>query len=133
MDTKKRISTKKILIVEDNHLLLMVHKRIIEKVGHIVTAHVDNAEDAIIEVKKQPPDLILMDIKLNGEMNGIEAVRKINKHFEIPVIYLSGNSNNNLSKKAKESGCIDYLVKPVQMNDLEKSFQKAFSGPIGPL
>ncbi len=124
---EKSIADGKILIVEDNLLLSEVHKRLIEKMGYTVLGQTDKAEAAIADVKKLKPDLILMDIQLSGKMDGIEAVQKINKELNIPVIYLSGSSSKKLKKKAMATRCCDYLVKPVQGKDLKKAFKKAFA------
>lgn len=118
---------KKVLIVEDDMLLSLVEERLIQKMGHNVVAKVCSGEEAIQKAKELEPDIIVMDIILKGEVDGIDAMQEIRKHSDVPVIYLSGNSDKFNFERAKKTGFTDYLVKPITSNDLKKPFQKAFA------
>ncbi len=120
-------SVKNVLIVEDDMLLSLVEERLIEKMGHKVVAKVGTGKDAIDKAKELGPDIILMDIVLKGEIDGIEAMEEIRKHSNVPVVYLSGNSDRFNYERAKKTGFTDYLVKPITSNDLYKPFEKAFA------
>jgi CheY-like chemotaxis protein len=120
-------SVKNVLIVEDDMLLSLVEERLIEKMGHKVVAKVGTGRDAIDKAKELDPDIILMDIVLKGEIDGIEAMEEIRKHSNVPVVYLSGNSDRFNFERAKKTGFTDYLVKPITSNDLYKPFEKAFA------
>lgn len=120
-------SVKNVLIVEDDMLLSLVEERLIEKMGHNVVAKVGTGKDAIDKAKELGPDIILMDIVLKGEIDGIEAMEEIRKHSNVPVVYLSGNSDRFNFERAKKTGFTDYLVKPITSNDLYKPFEKAFA------
>ena len=120
-------SVKNVLIVEDDMLLSLVEERLIEKMGHKVVAKVGTGRDAIDKAKELGPDIILMDIVLKGEIDGIEAMEEIRKHSNVPVVYLSGNSDRFNYERAKKTGFTDYLVKPITSNDLYKPFEKAFA------
>lgn len=118
---------KNVLIVEDDMLLSLVEERLIEKMGHKVVAKVGTGKEAIDKAKELEPDIILMDIVLKGEIDGIEAMEEIRKQSEVPVVYLSGNSDRFNFERAKKTGFTDYLVKPITSNDLYKPFEKAFA------
>lgn len=120
-------SVKNVLIVEDDMLLSLVEERLIEKMGHKVIAKVGSAKEAIEKARELKPDIILMDIILKGDVDGIQAMEEIRKHSNVPVVYLSGNSDRFNYERAKKTGFTDYLVKPITSNDLYKPFEKAFS------
>ncbi len=115
------VLAKKILIAEDNLLLSEVHTCLLEKMGYIVLDQQSSAEETIEAAKELEPDVVLMDIKLSGNMNGIKAAEKI----DVSVIYLSGSVSKQVKEKALATDCCDYLVKPVQGKDLENAIQKA--------
>lgn len=117
---------KKVLIVEDDMLLSLVEERLIEKMGHKVIGKVESGEEAIKKNRELKPDLILMDIVLKGEIDGIQAMEKIRESSDVPVIYLSGNSDRFNYERAKKTGFTEYLVKPVSSNDLIKPLDLAF-------
>ncbi len=118
---------KKVLIVEDDKLLALVEERLVERLGFQVVGTAISGEEAIILVQENNPDIILMDISLKGEMDGIDAVEKIRKELNTPVIYLSGNSDKFNYERAKKTNFIDYLVKPVTADDLVGPLKKAVS------
>lgn len=120
-------AVKKVLIVEDDMLLSLVEERLIQKMGHDVIAKVGSGKDAIEKAEELKPDIIVMDIILKGDMDGIEAMEEIRKHSDVPVIYLSGNSDRFNYERARKTGFTDYLVKPITSNDLKKPFKEAFS------
>lgn len=120
-------TAKSVLIVEDDMLLSLVEERLIEKMGHNIVAKVVSGKDAVKKAKELKPDIIVMDIILKGDMDGIEAMEEIRKHSDVPVIYLSGNSDRFSYERAKKTGFTDYLVKPITGNDLKRPFKKAFS------
>lgn len=108
-----------VLIVEDDMLLSMVEERLIKKLGYNVIGKVNNGSDAIHKAKELNPDIIVMDISLKGEMDGIDTVEKIREQSNVPVIYLSGSGDRYLYERAKKTGFTDYLTKPVTTDDLE--------------
>jgi CheY-like chemotaxis protein len=115
---------KKVLIVEDEAIVAMENKMNLTRAGLLVMGTVSSAEDAILKIRDEVPDLILMDIKLKGNLNGIEAVNLIRKTHAIPVVFLTGNSDNKTQLLMKEIPNTTYLLKPVLTNDLIASVQK---------
>jgi DNA-binding response OmpR family regulator len=115
---------KKVLIVEDEAIVAMENKMNLTRAGLLVMGTVSSAEDAILKIRDEVPDLILMDIKLKGNLNGIEAVSIIREKNNIPVVFLTGNSDNKTQLLMKEIPNTTYLLKPVLTNDLIASVQK---------
>ncbi len=106
-----------ILIVEDEALIVEVLKNILTGSGYAPLA-VASGEEAIQRAVEVRPDLVLMDIHLAGEIDGVEAVEQIRAHLDIPVIYLSGNADEVSVQRAKITEPYSFLVKPVQEKEL---------------
>lgn len=107
-----------ILIVEDELVVALDIKRILEKRGYSVVGVVDTGESAIESVERLRPDLILMDITLRGGLDGIETTGRITDRFDLPVIYLTSHSDEDTIGKIKKSNVYGYLTKPVNPSEL---------------
>lgn len=119
------MSSKKVLVVEDEMIIALLIERMVGNLGHEVVAKVASGEEAISIALDKNPDLILMDIRLKGEMDGIEAMIKIREKKNIPVIYISGNTDMVYQEKIKQTDYIDFLSKPITLSDLDRSFNLA--------
>ncbi|MCK4312778.1 MAG: response regulator, partial [Candidatus Cloacimonetes bacterium] len=119
------MDNKRILIVEDERIVAEDIKRTLVNYNYEVCSILSYGEEAVIEVKELLPDLILMDIMLDGEMDGIEAAKKIYKEFGIPVIFLTAYANEKILKKAAQSTPFGYLIKPFEDRDLRASIEMA--------
>jgi len=108
----------KILIVEDDVLVAEDIKQILKNSKHYVTSIATSGQEALIKVKKDPPDLVLMDIVLKGKMDGIETAHKIHNHFDIPVIYITAYSGKDTLEQAKLTQPYGYLIKPINEKEL---------------
>ncbi|WP_339138402.1 MAG: response regulator [Candidatus Electrothrix sp. GW3-4] len=108
----------KIMIVEDNTTVAEDCRECLEQSGYQVTSIASSGEDAIAQASIEQPDAVLMDIKLRGEMDGIEAAAQIHSCLAIPVIFLSAYSDDNLLHRAKETGSFGYLIKPFHEREL---------------
>ena len=117
--------TKKILIVEDELIIAQGIQHSLEYYGYRVLKPVTNSENAIEAVRQEQPDLILMDIVLQGETDGIETARKIRSFADVPVIFLSANSDVNTISRAKLTEPYGYLVKPFKRNELYSTIEPA--------
>jgi len=114
-----------ILIVEDESIVALDIKDKLERLGHNVLAVVSSGEDAINEVKKIQPDLILMDIVLKGEIDGVETARRIRDGLDIPIIYLTAHSDEQTLKRAKITEPFGYIIKPFVDRDLQNAIKIA--------
>lgn len=112
---------KKVLIVEDDLIIALSTEKMIERLGCEVIKMVTTGEEAVKVAIESRPDLILMDIRLAGEMDGIDATREIRKHLNgVRIIYVTGNADPAYREKAEGSGFEAYLIKPVRFDDLKK-------------
>jgi len=109
---------EKILIVEDEILIANDISQALRSFGYEVMEIVVSGKDAIKFVKSHKPDLILMDIMLEGEMNGIDAALEINEENSIPIIYLTAFSDVKTLRKASESNPYGYILKPFEEREL---------------
>ncbi len=121
------IQNKKVLIVEDDMIISMVLERMILKLGHKVINKVITGQGAIDSAQEMNPDLILMDIQLKDNIDGISAMQQIRENSDVHVIYITGNSDQYNLSRAEKTNFVDYLVKPIQMSHLKKSISKAFT------
>lgn len=115
-----------VMIVEDDLILNLLYESYLEKLGFDAEGELVYGKTAIEVAKKIKPDLILMDISLEGEIDGIEAMKEIRKTSDVPVIYITGNSDPYHVQRAKETGYLDYLVKPIEFNDLKESLERNY-------
>jgi len=115
----------KILIVEDETIIALDIKKTIIKLGFQVTNIVTNNIDAISSVREDMPDIILMDINLENSKNGIETTLDIQKIKDIPIIYLTADSDNQTITKAIETNPIGYLSKPFKREELKTTIYLA--------
>ena len=114
----------RVLIVDDESLIRMDLRDIIESCGHEVVAEGTNGVEALALCKKHKPDIILMDVKM-PELDGIEAARQIGFHHEAPVVLLTSYSQQDLIDKARDSGVYGYLIKPVREEQLIPTLEMA--------
>ncbi len=120
-------SIKKVFIVEDDLILNLLYESYMEKLGFETTGELVYGKTAVDLARKIQPDLILMDIALEGEMDGIQAMQEIRKFSDVPVIYITGNSDPQHRTRAGSTGYLDYLIKPIEFEDLKTSIDKHLS------
>ncbi len=116
---------RNILIVEDEMVISLVLERMVVRQGHNVIAKVASGEEAVEATKKYKPDLILMDIRLDGQLDGIEAMKAINNEIPTPVIFVTGNSDEANKTRAEQVEHLDFLTKPVSYHELSRSVDMA--------
>lgn len=108
----------RVLLAEDEFLVLMGLKSNVEQLGYHVIGEVTNGESAVQVALEKKPDLVIMDINMPN-MDGIEAIKKINETLFIPSIIVSGYYDEDLIRRATEEGVLYYLVKPIDIKDLK--------------
>ncbi len=115
----------KLLLVEDEVIISLDITRILQSLGYEVLATVPTAEEAISLAQTLRPNLVLMDIILKGDLDGIEAAKIIRRTTGIPVVYLTGNADTHTVRRARESGPYGYVLKPVTTQSLFSTIDTA--------
>jgi CheY-like chemotaxis protein len=108
----------RVLIVEDEGLIARDIENMVLNAGYEVCGIASSGEEAIEKADKTQPDLILMDIVLQGEMDGVEAAEQIRERFNIPVIYLTAHTDEITLQRAKLTEPLGYSLKPVEQKEL---------------
>ena len=119
------MSNKKILIVEDEGIVILHIRKALESLGYIVAGIANSGDEAIIKATEIRPDLVLMDIILKGAIDGIEAADKIRAILNIPVIYLTAHADEATLQRAKVTEPFGYIVKPFRERDLQIAIEFA--------
>jgi len=114
-----------ILMVEDDAVEAIDIRLSLESLGYKILASVSTGEEAIEYVSKNKPELILMDIMLAGELDGIQTAEIIMKSFNIPIIYLTAYTEKTTLERAKLTGPYAYLLKPFDSSELERVIEFA--------
>jgi len=117
-------SSLKVLIVEDDTLVGLGLKAQLQKLGHQVVGHAANAAEAIAMFAEHRPDLVLLDIRLNGT-DGIELATLLLGQRRVPMIVVSAYSDKALIERASAAGVFGYLIKPVSDKSLEAQIEIA--------
>lgn len=114
-----------ILVVEDEGIVAQEIKSRLEKNGYTVCAVAHDGETAVARAEKMRPDLVLMDIRLKGEMDGIEAAGLVRDRLNIPVVYLTAYTDPATLERAKVMEPFGYVVKPFETRSLIVSIEIA--------
>ncbi|MCE5214542.1 MAG: PAS domain S-box protein, partial [Methanobacterium sp.] len=115
----------KILIIEDELIEAMSFEQSLKSVGFDVIGISSTGEDALTKVADLKPDLVLMDIILKGDMDGIETAAKINENYDIPIVYLTAHPEDSTVERAKQTSPYGYLIKPVNITVLKNAIDMA--------
>jgi PAS domain S-box-containing protein len=130
MDTERNRRTEsmgktRVLIVEDEGITALDMKGRLEHAGYSVPATASSGLEAIAEAERTQPDLVLMDIRLQGEMDGIEAAGVIRARLDIPVVYLTAYADGETLQRAKVTEPYGYLIKPFEGRDVRTTIEMA--------
>jgi CheY-like chemotaxis protein len=116
----------RILLAEDDLILAMTMQSILERLGYTIVDHCTTSAATVHSALHHNPDVLLMDIRLDGSVDGIDTVKEIQEKSakRIPAIYLTGNSDRYHRNRAQETDFIDILVKPVEEHILKQTLAK---------
>lgn len=115
----------RIVVVEDDKVLLLLLSKMIERLDHEIVEIITKGTDAIEVIQEKSPDLILMDIMLEDDVDGISAMAALRSNgLTTPVIYITGNSDPANYERAQKTNFLEYLIKPVGFNDLKETIEK---------
>lgn len=121
------MNTASILIVEDERIIALDLKYRLEVLGYSVAAVVASGEAAICKAGELQPEIVLMDIHLDGSMDGIEAAQTICEQSRIPVVFVTAFAEDETLKRARNCLPFGYIVKPIEMRGLHATIQMALS------
>ena len=119
------METMTILVVEDEAVVREYIRGTLETLGYRVPATVANGRDAVTRAEKLRPDLVLMDIRLKGEIDGIEAASQIGAVYGIPVVYLTSYADEETLNRAKMTNPAGYIMKPFNEQELRATIEIA--------
>ena len=119
------MASARILLVEDEPIIALDIKAMLESIGYEVLDVVNSGEKAIAKTEELMPELILMDITLQGRIDGVEATKHIKGKLDMPVIYLTAHTEEGTFRRARETAPYGYLVKPLGVSDLYSAIETA--------
>lgn len=113
------------LIVEDEFLIAEELRERLSRLGFTVIASVDTADEGIAVATSQRPELVLMDIRLRGEKDGVQAAEEIRKKVDVSVVYVSAHSDRQTVDRVKITDHDGFLLKPFHRRDLQSTIEVA--------
>jgi two-component system, response regulator PdtaR len=119
------MSGERILLVEDDDIIAKVTDWRLKNLGYEVCGRAVSASEAMELVVKAMPDLVLMDINIKGDIDGIDTANMIKKGFNIPVVYVTSHSDGPTIERARETKPDGFIVKPFEDNDLRVAIELA--------
>ena len=120
-------SSIKILVVEDEMIIGAKVSMFLTELGYEVTGIIPRAEEALLQLEENAPDIALLDIQLKGSMDGIALAYALQKDYHIPVIFLTANSDDATFQRAKETKPYAFLAKPFKKLDLQRALELTIS------
>ncbi|MBE9207514.1 response regulator [Nostoc sp. LEGE 06077] len=116
-----------ILVVEDESIVAKDLQNRLRKFGYTVPAIASSGQEAINKAVEISPDLVLMDIRLKGQMDGIQAAEQIHKYLDVPIIYLTAYADESTLERAKITEPFGYLLKPFKERELKTNIEIALT------
>jgi CheY-like chemotaxis protein len=115
----------RILIVEDDDIICNLITTLLERRGYSVVGKISSGEEAIVKAAELEPDLVMMDIHLAGQMDGVAAARYIFQLFHYPIVFLTALADDKLIERAKQAQPLGYILKPFTDKDLSTNVEMA--------
>lgn len=115
----------KILVVEDEIIVAVNLGQKLKKLGYELVGITSSGEEAIQKAEENHPDLVLMDINIEGNLDGIETAEVLRNRFHTPVIYLTAYADESTLDRAKKTEPLGYIVKPFESDQLRSSIEVA--------
>ena len=128
--SKNLMIAPRILIVEDNRIVSLDIQIKLEALGYLVVGTAASGEGAIKTVSDLNPNLVFMDINLEGAMDGIEAARQIQREYNVPIIFLTAFADDATKNRAMRLNPSGYIIKPYTDYQLQSSIRDVFSSNI---
>jgi DNA-binding NarL/FixJ family response regulator len=113
------------LIVEDEFLIAEELRERLSRLGFTVIGSVDTADEGIAIATRERPELVLMDIRLRGEKDGVQAAEEIRKKVDVSIVYVSAHSDRQTVDRAKTTDHDGFILKPFHRRDLQSTIEVA--------
>ena len=117
----------RILIVEDEMFSAVFLKKTIQNLGYLPVGTVSSGDEALEQTEQSDVDLVLMDINLVGDMDGIEAAKVLKQNYELPVIFITAYDDTTTRSRAMKIQPEDFLTKPFETKELKSAIEKIAS------
>ncbi|MGC2856938.1 response regulator [Novispirillum sp. DQ9] len=118
----------RILIVEDDVLIALSLKMTVEDMGYAVCGIADTAAEAVIVARRERPDAVLMDVRLRGRADGVDAAMAIHADYAPPIIFITGSNEPETRSRICEDHPSALLIKPILPTDLEAALIRVLAG-----
>lgn len=105
--------SKKAIIVEDNLILSILYENMMKEMVFKTVGEIRDGDTAVKLIRKYSPDVVIMDIMLEGDMDGIQAAHQVREFTDVPVLFITGNSDTQHMERAKRVSNSSFLVKPI--------------------
>jgi CheY-like chemotaxis protein len=119
------LSEVTVLIVEDDNIIAQIADWRLKNLGYTVCGRAATGAEAMELLVKHKPDIVLMDINIKGDIDGIETAKMIKKEFSIPVVYVTSHSDGLTLERAKETKPEGFILKPFEDDDLRVAIEMA--------
>lgn len=113
------MSATRVLVVEDESIVALDIRNRLKRKGYVVVGVADTGEDAVHLARSLMPDIILMDIRLKGDMDGISAAVEIRRHQAVSIIYLTASMDSPTVQRAHTLAPAPFLAKPFEIGELQ--------------
>lgn len=123
----ERMENNRILVVEDEHIVALDIKMHLENYGYAVPAVYATGEEVLVNFELVDPMLVIMDIKLQGRLDGLETAREIRRRFHVPIVLLTAHADEATVERAKETQPFGYIIKPFEERELRTAIVVALS------
>jgi CheY-like chemotaxis protein len=124
-ESKDAQAAARILVVEDEAIIAFCLQETLTRLGYDVVGVIAFGEEALQKVSETPPDLVLMDVQLAGDMDGIEAAAEIQAQFDVPVVYLTGYVKEDTLLQQSKTAAFYYLDKLARDQELQATIEMA--------
>ncbi|MBO6523451.1 MAG: response regulator [Balneolaceae bacterium] len=122
--------SKKAIIVEDNLILSILYENMMKEMVFKTVGEIRDGETAVKLIRKYAPDVIIMDIMLEGDMDGIQAAHQIRDFTTVPILFITGNSGNEHVERAKKVSNSKFLVKPISEQKLKDAVNEMVDNQV---
>jgi DNA-binding NarL/FixJ family response regulator len=125
MNTDQFRHVPRALIVEDEALIAEELRERLSRLGFLVIGSVDSAEEGIAIATRERPELVLMDIRLKGQKDGVQAAKEIRRQVDVSIVYLTAHSDRATVERAKQTDHDGFILKPFHRRELQSTIEVA--------